>query len=232
MANLDTFEDIITDIKDRFDDQSSSTDTSARRWTSQVLMDIWSKRKWKFARKIGTITTVASQENYSLASDYDFGGVYDVYDTTNDFKLFPVQNQQFDLVYPNPSTTGKPQFYRLWDVDADNIQVIRLYPIPAGVYTVKYKYYRVPSNMTTGTETPPLPNKYRELLVLGPLAMLFEKDQNPQANIQWAKYNQKLNQMISDYAEEPGDLDIMQSEDYFKSNLPIIQYPSNYPDLY
>lgn len=230
MANLDTLEDVIIDIKDRFDDQSSDTDTSARRWVNQIMMDIWTRNHWKFARKVGTVTTAASTEGYSLASDYDFGGLYDVRDTTNDHKLHPVPDQDFDLVYPDPTTTGQPLYYRLWGVDSDKLQTIQLYPIPAGVYTIKYRYYYVPSNMTTSTETPPIPNKYRELLVLGALALLYEKNQNSQSTLQWSKFNNKLVDMIAEYSEEPGYIPVLDTMDSQRTSIPVVQYPADYPE--
>src|SRR5690348_4875930 len=103
MANLNTYNDLIADIQDKFSETSAvfgdETNNSIRKWIVQMEWDVYSERKWPFMRKSGTITTTASDGTYTLASDYDFGSLYDVVDTTNQIRLYRSSARDIDTYY-------------------------------------------------------------------------------------------------------------------------------------
>ena len=241
MANLSTYDDIISQVKDLFDDASAGANTTIRRLVAPVLWDIYRRKKWKFARKETTVATVASAESYTLASDYDFGGMVSVVNDTANTRVSYISDDDFDRMYPDGSASGSPTLYRLWNISS-NTQQISFYPIPSAVETITYKYYRKPTvvDLSTNTdnddETPDLPQQYRELIVLGVLIELFKKDESQLANVNEVKYENMLKRMEQQYADEPDIVHILRSEEERSgSSLPTVQFPSNYGptvDLY
>jgi hypothetical protein len=241
MANLSTYTDIIADIKDKFSKKSagfgSDTDYSIRSWIWQFEADIYSERKWPFLRKTGTITTAAATTDgeYSLAADYDFGKLYNVVDLTNLNPLHLVIDEDFDNIFPGGTETGYPLWYRLWGIDEDGYQLIQFYPIPAGIYSISYKYYRDPTpvdietNMDNDGESPPLPRKYRRGLVDAILEELLQKDANPNADRVNVKYQNLINKMKADYAFEPAWRTSLQSTDNRYNETLFPRWPNNYP---
>lgn len=239
MANLTTNGDILATILDRYDDNSSSTTNTARREITSTLRKIWSMPvDWKFARQKGTFPTVAATATYSLASDFGFGRLYDVVNTTTRVRMIYWPDRELDAWQPAYVTSGSPYAYKLWDVSTSGVQQIQPYPIPDGAYTITYKYYRLPTIVdleTTSTQStndalePDLPAEFRELLVLGPLVELYKRDANPLTNVSQVQFDNLLSQMRSRYADDPDVLQVMRSED---ENLnmqgPNLLLPANY----
>lgn len=241
MANLATYSNIIADIKDKFSKNSSGfgseTDTSIRKWISQKEFDIYASRKWPFMRKSNTISTVASTQSYSLATDYAFGSLYDVIDSTNKIRLYRANAEDIDTYYAGLSTSSTPTYYFLDGVDTSNVQKISFYPIPADVYTITYRYYRDPTPTDISTDnsndslSPIIPQRYRSLLVDAVLEELLQKDANPNADRVNIKYQNMLQKMIMDYAEEHDFSPIRRSADERIQGVWPARLPSNYPRI-
>ena len=244
MAYLANYEEIVADIKDKFERRSegfgSTTDSSIRKWITQLEAEIYSVKPWAFLRKVGTITTSAATTDgeYSLADDYDFGSLFSVYDTTNKKYLMPIDISDIDAINTGlTSTTGTPDYYFLWGVDTNNVQEISFYPIPAGTYTIKYRYKRnatpvdIETDTSNDTEQPILPRKYRRLLVDAVLEELMQRDTNPNADRVNAKYQYLLNLMIADFSRNPYRRDVMGSLDASRGNDFPARLPNTYPKL-
>lgn len=238
MASLTSYTDIISAVKDRYDDTSSATDVMTRREITATLRRIWSMPiNWKFARTSATISTVASTTDYTLASDYGYGRLYDVVNTTSKVRMVYWPDRDLDGWQPAYTTTGSPYAYKLWGASS-GIQTLQPYPIPDAVYTITYKYYRLPTIVdleTTSTQTtndalsPDLPAEFRELLVLYPLVELYKRDANPLANVSQVQFDNLLEQMRSRYADEPDILHVLKSEDENLSMTgPNLMMPANY----
>jgi len=238
MANLSNYTDLIAAIQDQFDDSSAGTTSSIRRLISQKLDSIYSRGKWPFLQKTGTITTVASTEAYSLASDYSIGGLYDVFDETNLRRLQAAAVRDKDEVFAGLTTSGSPQWYYLWGVDDSNIQKMNFYPIPSGAYTIKYRYYHspIPVDLQTTTandsETPILPRRYREGLMEAVLEDLYAKDLDQSANRENIKLANLIERMTGDYATDPDDMPILMSEDSRRTSSPLVKFPRNFSENY
>jgi len=67
---------------------------------------------WSFNRRKHPITTVANTEDYQLPRDLDKIGL--VRQTTTPIKLIQVPDNLFYRFIPNPTATGNPRYYRLW----------------------------------------------------------------------------------------------------------------------
>ena len=69
--------------------------------------------EWTFNRRKHSITTVASTENYQLPRDLDKVGL--IRQTSSPQKLLYVPDELFYEFIPNPTATGNPQYYRIWE---------------------------------------------------------------------------------------------------------------------
>jgi hypothetical protein len=100
-----------------------------------------------------TITAIT----YAVPSDW--ARTYALLDTTNDTFLTPDDTVTFDEVDPDSSETATPTHYGL---DAD---YIRIYPIPAGTYSLRERYYALPTAFTANTDTSLLPIETENCLI-------------------------------------------------------------------
>jgi hypothetical protein len=238
VANLTTYQDIENAIYDRFDDSSAETVVTVRREITATLRRIWSMPiNWKFAKSTGTINTVDTTTNYSLASDFGYGRLYDVINTTSKVRMSYWPDRDLDSSQPAYSTTGSPYAYKIWG-STSGTQDIQPYPIPDGVYVITYKYYRLPVIVdleTVSTQPandalePDLPTEFRELLVLNPLIELYKKDANPLANVTQIQFDNLIAQMQQRYSDEPDILHVMKSEDdNVNMTGPNLTMPANF----
>ena len=93
--------------------------------------------------------------------------------------------------YPNPSDTGMPKYYAIFD---DNTLILG--PTPDTAYQVEMHYYYIPESIVTAGTTW-LGDNYETVLLYGALreAYLFMKgEQDLIANVE-AKYNEAMGQL-------------------------------------
>ena len=85
---------------------------------------------WTFNKRKHTFSTVASTEFYQLPRDVDKISL--IRQTTSPMKLLYVPDEVFYKFIPNPTATGNPLYYRLWEEEGvstrlatdDTIQVV------------------------------------------------------------------------------------------------------------
>lgn len=94
---------------------------------------------WSALRTTLTLTTVANTFNYELNGT---GNNFKVLDVLNDTSNFVMQyksgtwfNEQFLLTTPE---TGEPAFYNFNGVSSDGDTQVDIYPIPDGVYSLRF----------------------------------------------------------------------------------------------
>ena len=68
---------------------------------------------WTFSRRKFTFDTVSTIEDYNLPRDVDKIGL--IRQTTTPVKLLYVPDELFYDYIPDPTATGNPHFYRLWE---------------------------------------------------------------------------------------------------------------------
>lgn len=71
------------------------------------------EHKWSFNRRKYTLSTVASTEFYQLPRDLDSIGL--IRQTTSPTKIHFIPDDLFYDYLPNPTATGNPKWYRLWE---------------------------------------------------------------------------------------------------------------------
>lgn len=85
---------------------------------------------WSFLRRKTTFATVSGTEDYVLPRDLDKVSI--LRQTSSPTKLIQIPDEKFFELVPNPTATGNPQWYRLWEQEgvstrlaaADTIDVL------------------------------------------------------------------------------------------------------------
>lgn len=93
-----------------------------------------------------------------LSSLTDIREVIYVLDTTNNAELQGSTANDIAYLDPNVSTAGTPQY---WWLDQDTIKV---YPTSASA-SLSVRYVKVPTDLSSGSDTPVLPTRYHPLIV-------------------------------------------------------------------
>jgi hypothetical protein len=85
---------------------------------------------WNFLKRKTTLTTVSGTNDYVLPREVDKISI--VRQTSTPAKLVQIPDERFFELVPNPTDTGNPLYYRLWEIDgvatrlaaADTIDVV------------------------------------------------------------------------------------------------------------
>lgn len=124
-------------------------------YLNATLQDINSRPGggWWFRFKSGTFTTIASQRDYSLASDVMVP--LDFLDRSNNRPLQFVTRETIGNYDPNNDDTGNPKLVYLVALDTTTgYMKIQLYPTPTATGdTIAYNYYANPTTITSASDT-------------------------------------------------------------------------------
>jgi hypothetical protein len=101
-----------------------------------------------------TVTAVT----YPVASDYS--RTIDLYDITNEVVLEEDTARNIDAEDPNEDQTNQPTHFSLQN------NAYRFYPIPAGTYVIRERYFAFPSALTANADTSDLPEEAQNLIIL------------------------------------------------------------------
>lgn len=99
--------------------------------------DAWD---WTALRQIISVTTVASQEQYSLTGAGKRTRIKQVYNETDNNIMRQMHQQYINYQkYLSTSTdNSSPDFYRIRGIDSSGDMQVDLYPIPAAVETLRF----------------------------------------------------------------------------------------------
>lgn len=109
----------------------------------------------------------------------------------------------------NPDQDDQPTGYpEYWYHYGDTI---RLYPAPAGAYTLTLRYYKKPTELTADADVPEVPSEFGELLVAGATYRVLQvKDNYDQAGIFQNKYDELLQKLVVKYTQlQTGQVTVM-----------------------
>lgn len=194
---------IRTAVRERLDDPTFDT-AKIDRWTNWVLDDVYTRYQFPFMETTTTLDTVDGTQEYafsSIASDVD--KIRSIIDVTNEYTLEYVDPTELDETYQDQSddAENKPQYWTVRDGS------VKLYPIPDDAYTLKVIYKKVPAKLSVASDSPEIPERYSELIVLGVYQKAHEwNDDYDYASVIERQYEQKLMKMINDYKETSGQL--------------------------
>ena len=158
---------LLNDVLDRALQRAGLTETNsehrdqARVYVNATMQDIASRATWWWMHKEQTITTVASQRTYNLATDVQH--LISVRDTTNDRLLHIVHSSEIDSDDPDQSRTGDAKLVYVSGTDSapasdgtspSGAPTIELHPTPdTSSEVITYRYYRTFPELTSSNDT-------------------------------------------------------------------------------
>lgn len=229
-----TLGEMLIDVKARCARESdSSLDSNFRTWLNQGQNNVQTRYIWPFLEAEGTVTTVASTENYDLPTNLRY--LHLVRDTSSSRILDFVSISDFYRSIPNPTATGNPYAYRLpgntQDTSTDNpVAQIAFYPIPDAAYTLKIPYYRFLASMVNPNDTSAIPIEFHELMVHYAAKIYWSREGDARANSANDDYENMLTDMVKQYGAQPVDrMDVLGSSD--GGGMPTAQLPPSFGRL-
>lgn len=164
---------------------------------------------------------------YSLSSTAD--EVVDVRNWNTPVKLIQCDFRTIDLINPLVQSTSPGYAYMMFGVDASGNQVFTPYPFPNDARLFEFRTKKRPVDMSGGSDSPSIPNKYAHVLAWGAIAIGFaylRKFEEAQA---WnAKIEARINEMKKEYRQSEDYQPVLSSIDSVARSR-WIQFPSSYP---
>lgn len=122
----------------------------------RMVEDAWD---WSALRTTLTVTTSADIFNYVLTGSQNRIEVMDALnDTDNMFVTYRPQHWFNSAFLLNTPVSGSPAYYTFNGVDANGDTQIDIYPIPNGVYTLRFNVIQRTPEMTTDADTFDVPS--------------------------------------------------------------------------
>lgn len=120
---------------------------------NEAQLELFNEENWHSLYTTRTFVTVASTAEYATVTTAgsEFGRTIDLIDTTGNVILIEDVLRAFDEADPDADETGTPTHYAIAGAN------YRLYPVPAGIYTIRDRYWRVPVTLAANTDTSDLP---------------------------------------------------------------------------
>ena len=147
-----------------------------------------------------TTSTVASQEGYSVPSDFIKIEAVFIYNTTTNQKqrLRPIDLMKRDAT----KSTGNPQYYYIWGTNVSSVNsfTVNLNPIPSSSGTSDLEIYfrQAPLTMVSGGQAPEIPGHFQYALVAYALWKIWLRDQSTLGANLASFYRSEWDQWVED----------------------------------
>lgn len=212
--------------------QSTISDVTAA--TGQALIitqlineaqnELFTEDNWYSLYSSRSIATVASTGTYAVASD--FGRNISLTDETGNRLLIEDYGKAFDEVDPDNNQTGNPRFFCLQGSN------YRLYPIPAGIYTLRDRYWHVPATLATNAATSDLPIETENCIIQWSLYRVLEYlnkfEAADRARLEYVNMLKKAKEMNNKMLNKMHVFSTASRRGM--SDTTPAQFPSDYPD--
>lgn len=169
---------------------------------------------------------------YSLPSDMD--RLIDIRQARTTSKLGAVDIRTLDRYLPNPTATGDPLYYAMTGLDTSKYWQVTLYPTPTTIENLQLRYLQIPADLSSGTDTPLIPEKFHPLIIFGALYM-FGHAYTDDSRISSAKtrYDDGMEEMLLNYSPIPDQMLALQPWDA-RPRRPVgrLSWPANYPETW
>ena len=133
---------------------------------NEAQNELFTETNWYSLYATRTFVTVADTAEYVVQSD--FGRGISMIDETNDNMIFEEGIRPIDEADPNAGETGAPRVYTLQSGN------YRFYPIPAGVYTIRERYWKSPTALAANSDTSDLPQECENCIINYALFRIYE----------------------------------------------------------
>lgn len=177
-------------------------------------------------------TYICRKVYYSFPSDVD--GIIGMRQAITKVDLTPVDIRTFDQYLPDPSATADPLVFALAGYDTSKVWQFTLYPIPTSVMNLQLRYYYMPSDMSSGSDTPVMPEKFHDAIVF--LALYnyghgyIDDDRITKAK---ERYDVMMRDMKDSYNPLPNEMCVVQTWDSRpRRTTGNLQWPANFPEYW
>lgn len=170
MTYLEAVNSVLRRLREREVDSVSETSYSKLigDLVNDALSEVENSWNWSALRTTLTLTTTNGIFNYVLTNSRNKFTVIDVLnDTTNLFMEYK-SGPEFDKLFlaQEPTATGAPIYYNWNGVDNSGDAQVDVYPIPNGVYTVRFNVVLRSLELTNDGDDIIVPSKPVVLLAL------------------------------------------------------------------
>jgi hypothetical protein len=173
-----------------------SSSDQINRFIEQAEQRIYNSVQFPTLRK--NVTGSITANNKYLACPNDFLAPYSIAVILADGSYLYLLDKDVNLIrqaYPNPTSTGTPQYYALFGSQSSALNELAfiLGPTPDITYGVELHYYYYPESITTAT-TSWLGDNFDTVLLYGALveAYTFMKGETDLVTLYNTKYNEAL----------------------------------------
>lgn len=191
-----TLGQLVTDVRNKLDD-SSFDSTLIKEFINDTQRYIVNKHYFKFME--GTYSSTLTIDSHSYDLPEAIGTVEgfritnpdgDETDLTGNFMTF----QEFDHRYPDPAREDNGKPWR-WTIREDNFLV---FPKPDKAYTLDIRYIKDPTTLSDDSDVPDIPERFKELLVLGALSRAHKFNDNYDlAQVEQAALDEQLLDVVA-----------------------------------
>jgi len=189
-------------IRLRENEVSSISDNAYSKLISKFVND--AKRQcedaynWNALSSTISVTTSADVSNYTLAGSGQRFRVIDVINDTNkSFLEVQTSEQMAKLFLVASAQTGAPKYYNFNGIDSNGDNKVDLYPIPSGVYNLRFNITKPQLPLSSNADTILIPS---EPVIFNALARAMGErgeDGGIASNEAFAMYKQSLNDAIA-----------------------------------
>lgn len=168
---------------------------------------------------------------YSLSSACD--RICDVKNWNTPLKLDELFPRDVDFAQPNPQSTNTSYGFIPYGYDASNNVQIIPYPFPSDARLFEIKTFKRPTDMSSGSDLPALPNKWAHIITFGANAIAFAYLRKMDISAAWdAKFETKIEDMMAQERTSEDSSPVLQSIDSgMGSSENWLQMPDQYPNV-
>ncbi len=173
-----TYRDIQDNVLSLISKSDATTRNRIKTWINLGYQDFVLRELWPFREKTGTLSTVASTQEYDLDSnfsDIDAQNIIAVTNQTNGTKLVYWPYNQLRANQPDFDSAGAAVPTRYY-IKAGKIG---FWPLPADAYSIAIDYFIIPTEMVGDTAEPIIPLAYRESLMQYALSLEHDFNTDP-----------------------------------------------------
>lgn len=175
------------------------------------------------------VTFILRKFFYSLSSTAD--EVVDCRNWNTPVKLIQCDFRTIDLINPLVQSTSPGYAYIMFGVDASGNQVFSPYPFPNDSRLFEFRTKKRPVDMSAGSDSPSIPNKYAHVLSWGANAVGFAYLRKFEEAAAWNnKVEVRIDQMKKEYRQSEDYQPVLSSIDSVNRSR-WIQFPASYPNL-
>lgn len=177
-------------------------------------------------------TYICRKVYYSLPSDCD--GVIGLTQAITDMDLTPVDIRTYRHYLPDPTATAEPGVFAMCGYDTSKNWQFTLYPIPSSVMNLQLLYYYMPSDMSSGSDTPVLPEKFHDVIVfLALYSYGHPYIDDTRVKVAKDRFDMMMKDMKNNYNPLPEQMLALQPWDSRpRSTTGNLRWPSNYPEYF